>query len=528
MPAPEVDYSLYLVTDSTPAILGDADICEVVEAALKGGITCVQYRDKTSDTGVLVATGRRLHEITKRYNVPLLINDRVDVALAVGCEGVHIGQDDLDLATARKILGKDAIIGVTASNIAEVEAAAKGGADYLGIGTVFATATKENTKSIIGVEGLQEILLKIATEEWPVKTVCIGGINASNVSRVMWQSSGKGKSLDGVAVVSAIMAARDPEAASKELLQLVKSPPAFAEAAPTPGQQSRSPKELLSMVPYIVRAVDTKKPLSHNMTNLVVQNFAANVALNVGASPIMANYGEEAKDLARLGGALVINMGTVTPEGLENYLKALKAYNDAGQPVVYDPVGAGATAVRRSATRTILGGGYTDVIKGNQSEILSCLPGGGPSTQQQRGVDSGSSAATLPELARATRELARLRRCVVVATGQTDLVTAGGHVYAVGNGHAYLGMVTGTGCCLGTTVSATVAAHPHDKLAATLAGVLLYEIAAEIAAERADVRGPGTFVPAFLDELYNTRVAAVKGSVDAWLNRAKVSVVALD
>lgn len=189
------------------------------------------------------------------------------------------------------------------------------------------------------MEGLQEILLKIAAEKWPVKTVCIGGINASNISRVIWQSNGKGKSLDGVAVVSAIMAARDPEAASKELAQLVKSPPAFARSAPTIGQQSRSPKELLSMVPYIIKAVDNKKPLSHNMTNLVVQNFAANVALNVGASPIMANYGEEAKDLASLGGALVINMGTVTPDGLTNYLKALKAYNDAGQPVVYDPVG---------------------------------------------------------------------------------------------------------------------------------------------------------------------------------------------
>lgn len=89
------DYSLYLVTDSTPAILGGKDICQVVEAALKGGVTCLQYRDKTSDTGVLVATARKLHGITKRYKVPLLINDRIDVAQAVGCEGVHIGQDDI-------------------------------------------------------------------------------------------------------------------------------------------------------------------------------------------------------------------------------------------------------------------------------------------------------------------------------------------------------------------------------------------------------------------------------------------------
>lgn len=89
------DYTLYLVTDSTPAILGDRDICDVVDGAIRGGVTIVQYRDKTSDTGALVATARRLHAVTQRHNVPLLINDRVDVALAVGCEGVHLGQDDM-------------------------------------------------------------------------------------------------------------------------------------------------------------------------------------------------------------------------------------------------------------------------------------------------------------------------------------------------------------------------------------------------------------------------------------------------
>jgi thiamine-phosphate diphosphorylase/hydroxyethylthiazole kinase len=93
--ASSVDYSLYLVTDFTPAILGDRDLVEVVEAALAGGVTLVQYRDKVSDTAVLVSTARRLHLVTRKYKVPLLINDRVDVALAVGCEGVHIGQDDL-------------------------------------------------------------------------------------------------------------------------------------------------------------------------------------------------------------------------------------------------------------------------------------------------------------------------------------------------------------------------------------------------------------------------------------------------
>jgi thiamine-phosphate diphosphorylase/hydroxyethylthiazole kinase len=92
---PSIDYSLYVVTDSTPAILGDRDLVEVVDSALSGGVTIVQYRDKVSDTSVLVSTARKLHAVTRKHNVPLLINDRVDVALAVGCEGVHIGQDDL-------------------------------------------------------------------------------------------------------------------------------------------------------------------------------------------------------------------------------------------------------------------------------------------------------------------------------------------------------------------------------------------------------------------------------------------------
>jgi len=135
------DYSLYLVTDSTPAILGNKDLGHVVGAALEGGVTVVQYRDKSSDTGVLIDTAKELHALTREHNVPLLINDRVDVALAVGAEGVHIGQDDMSLPTARRLLGPDAIIGVTASTEEEALQACKDGADDLGIGTIYSTQT---------------------------------------------------------------------------------------------------------------------------------------------------------------------------------------------------------------------------------------------------------------------------------------------------------------------------------------------------------------------------------------------------
>ncbi|CAG8950468.1 hypothetical protein HYFRA_00006964 [Hymenoscyphus fraxineus] len=524
-----VDYSLYLVTDSTPNILGDRDIAEVVEAALEGGCGLVQYRDKTSSTAVLVSTAKRLHTVTQKHGVPLLINDRVDVALAVGCEGVHIGQEDLDLPTARKLLGDDAIIGVTVSTIEEAQIACRDGADYLGIGTIFPTATKTNTKDIIGTAGIKEILRSI--REWPVRTVCIGGINSSNIQRVLYQSAYHStpfhKNLDGVALVSAIMAAEDPKKASQDLLQLIQTPPAFAASSVASHQRVVKVFDLIAQVPSVLMQVAEQKPLSHNMTNLVVQNFAANVALAIGSSPIMAHYGEEAADLAKLGGALVVNMGTVTPDGLTNYAKAIKEYNIVGGPVVFDPVGAGATAVRRASVKTLLAAGYFDVIKGNEGEIKTVF---GMSVQQ-KGVDTGSSTSTLLEKATIVRDLAARERNVVLMTGATDLLSDGVRTYAIHNGCEMLGNITGSGCVLGTIISAMVAVSRGDKLVATLAGVLLYEIAAERAMEKEDsehqkvVKGPGTFVPALIDELSSLNNPKLGIPWNTWLPRAKVDAI---
>ncbi|KAK6439095.1 thiamine biosynthetic bifunctional enzyme, partial [Oleoguttula sp. CCFEE 5521] len=358
MPQPKVDYSLYLVTDSTPAILGNKDLVKVVEAAVAGGVTLVQLRDKTSDTGDLIRIAEALHEVTRAANVPLLVNDRIDVALGAGVEGVHIGQDDMDYETARKLLGSDAIIGVTANTEAEALQAAHDGADYLGVGTVFSTATKANTKSIIGTAGVQHILSLLASQNLGhVKTVCIGGINAKNAQRVLYQTASPAKSLDGIAVVSAIMAASDPGAAAKHLKDLVSMPPPFAKSL---SKHPLTRESIISTTPSIIARLASTKPLAHNMTNLVVQHFAASVALAIGASPIMSNNGLEAADLAALGGSLVINMGTTTPEIRKNHLLALEAYNAVGGPVVFDPVGAGATAARREGTKALMpGGGFS-------------------------------------------------------------------------------------------------------------------------------------------------------------------------
>ena len=235
----------------------------------------------------------------------------------------------------------------------------------------------------------------------------------------------------------------------------------------------------------------------------------------------MSNNGDEAGDLAKLGGALVINMGTSTHEGLVNYCKALRAYNAVGGATLLDPVGAGATAQRRSGVKQILASGYFDVIKGNEGEIKTVAGFGG---SQQKGVDSGTSTLDTNGKARLVKSLATKERNVVLMTGQIDYISDGIRTFAISNGHEYLGAITGSGCTLGTTIAAFLAVNRDDKLLAALTGILMYEIAAEHAAKRDDVRGPGTFVPAFIDSLFAIQKSAAVGN-SKWISAAKVEEV---
>jgi len=367
------------------------------------------------------------------------------------------------------------------------------------------------------------MLNSLVANNHKINAVCIGGINVSNVQRVLFQTQAQSqRSLDGVAVVSAIIAAPDPYKAAKELKSLVQSPPRFAQ------EVRGSPREEIissmgeKLVPSIVRKLAERAPLCHNMTNLVVQNFAANVAICIGASPIMSNNGLEAPDLAKLGGSLVVNMGTVTPKGLSNYLRAIKAYNAAGGPILFDPVGAGATQQRRDAVKELMAGGYLDVIKGNEGEIKTVAGISGDT--QQRGVDSGASTLTLEEKAEIVTSLAKTERNVVIMTGEVDILSDGCRTVVIENGHEYLANITGSGCTLGAAIASFLAVHKEDKMLAALAGILMFEIAAENAAHRDDVKGPGTFVPAFLDELYNIRRDTIDGNY-VWMNAAKVKSI---
>ncbi|MBC2725517.1 thiamine phosphate synthase [Desulfosporosinus sp.] len=205
----KIDYSLYLVTDRT--LLGERDLAQGIESAIHGGVTLVQLREKSVSTKEFLQLAVRVKEITTRYRIPLIINDRLDIALAVDADGLHVGQDDLPMLKARELLGPNKIIGVSASTLAEALLAQQQGADYLGVGAVFNTSTKSDAKEV-SLEKLELIKKSVS-----IPVVAIGGINITNIQQVMTTG------IDGVSVVSAILAQEDILMAAKQLRVVIKN-----------------------------------------------------------------------------------------------------------------------------------------------------------------------------------------------------------------------------------------------------------------------------------------------------------------
>lgn len=197
-----IDYSLYLVTNSDNKT--NSEFLDIIEQSILGGVSLVQLREKTKSTLDFFNLACDVKKITKKYDVPLIINDRIDIALAVDAEGVHIGQDDMPASIAREILG-DKIIGVSASNLEEAIRAEEDSADYIGVGAIFTTQTKDDAKNVSITE------LKNITKNVNIPIVAIGGINKSNVDNLLYTG------IDGISVVSAIMNSDNPLKSSKEL-----------------------------------------------------------------------------------------------------------------------------------------------------------------------------------------------------------------------------------------------------------------------------------------------------------------------
>ena len=199
----EIDTSLYFITDSTG--YEKDEFLRRVESALEGGVTIVQLREKNRTTREYIELAESVHKLTQFYNVPLIIDDRVDVVLAVDAEGVHVGAEDMPVATARRLIGPDKILGATAKTVPVAKAAYKAGADYLGVGAIYPTTTKVKTV-LTSTDTLREI-----TEAVPIPVNAIGGLNGDNMDVL------KGINIAGVCAVSAIMKADDPKMAAEKM-----------------------------------------------------------------------------------------------------------------------------------------------------------------------------------------------------------------------------------------------------------------------------------------------------------------------
>jgi hydroxyethylthiazole kinase len=249
------------------------------------------------------------------------------------------------------------------------------------------------------------------------------------------------------------------------------------------------------------------KPLIHQITNYVVMNETANATLSLGALPVMAHAREEVEEMTRLAGALVINIGTLSPHWVEAMLLAGKTANAAGIPVVLDPVGAGATTYRTETARRILRDVDVAVLRGNAGEIATLVG----VEAEVRGVESMATGADAAELARAAAKNLGL---VASVTGPVDHVSDGELVLEIANGHELLGAVSGTGCMSSAITGCFLAAKTEDTLAAAAEALAAFGVAGEDAAR--DAKGPGSFHV----NLYDALAALDPSTLD---ERAKIS-----
>eukprot|EP00833_Pecoramyces_ruminatium_P003193 jgi/Orpsp1_1/1177225/evm.model.c7180000060610.1 len=420
----DIDISLYLVTDSSLVPEGKT-LPQVVEEAIEGGVTFVQLREKECETREFIEKAKVIKEICKKHNVPFVINDRIDVALAVDADGVHLGQNDMNIEIAKSILGPNKIIGSLA---------------------IFPTKTKPRPGDFTGLgkEGLVNLLDAIS--EYDMKVVAIGGLNTSNLDDVVQycnKNIKKGKNIDGAAIVSAIIASPDAKKTSSELASII----AKIEKVNTKTLNAATPDfEIVKKVGEALHRIKEQSPLIHTLTNFVVMNDTANGTIEIGASPCMAHALGEVEEFATIAGCLVINIGSLSAEWNDSFYLGGRAAEKAGTPVVFDPVAAGATHYRLKTCKSLLSSFKVTVLKGNAGEISAIAGYGGAAS---KGVDSTGTVDKPFDL---VSKLAKELNTCVCMTGAVDYISDGKKTISLHNGDKMLENITGSGCTVGNLV----------------------------------------------------------------------------
>lgn len=533
----KVSYAVYLVTGRELLPPG-VDYYDSLDRSLREGfVTIVQIREKDADTAQFLEIATKSLAICDKYQVPMVINDNLSVCLALPERvGLHIGQQDLPLSEARKLLGPKRLLGISVNTVQQAkEARESKAADYAGVGPCYGTQSKAGITEdkILGIQGAQAVVAELAASAGAVRLPCvlIGGINQATAARALFGSFSAANHPQGIAVISAIVARTDPGVAARELgsittkyllgIEAITSVHANKSAFHSTQDADQAPASYIDAAADLLashRKAERGPPLIQTITSHVSSTMSANLALAFSSSPIMSHEAEEAADLSLAIGALVLNIGTISESSRQGMRVAGMSANKNRKPVVLDPVGGGATQFRKKIVRDILNHTQVTLLKGNAAELASIA---GNTEVQSRGVDSG--AGSLKDPVNLVTTLAQRERCMVLLSGKIDYLTDGFTVISCHNGHPLLGGITGSGCALGVTIAAGLAAscdvgkqspskstslgtlmvnyNSADLLVGALMGLLAMTIASEKAAERADVRGPGTFIAALQDEL---------------------------
>ena len=427
------DCLVYAVTDRS--WLRGRSLAEQVEEALRGGATMIQFREKTLRGAEREALAREVQSVCRKYNVPFIVNDDVELAVRIGADGAHVGQEDMEAGNVRRLLGPDRILGVTAKTVEQARAAAAAGADYLGSGAVFGSTTKTNAKPMT-IEQFRGICGSV-----DIPVVAIGGVSADNMDQLA------GCGMAGFAIVSGIFAAEDIVDMTRRIRQKAEQ----LVSSVDPAEEPFCPAQVRDCCR---RLVEKQRPVVQCITNIVTVNDCANALLAAGASPTMAHHPAEMEDFAKICDALVCNMGAT--ESFEAMLTAARTAREMGHPIVIDPVGCAGSPFRRERCRELMEAAPPACIRGNRAEILALASG----RNTGRGVDAGTEGEEIPAgLEQAAASLSRETGAIVIASGETDLLVYGDEKVLVRAGSPWMARITGTGCMLSSLLGAFLAAE---------------------------------------------------------------------
>ena len=459
---------LCLVTDRK--ILGEKDIVQAVEESIEGGVTMVQLREKDATPEEFYQIALRVKAITDRYSIPLIINDDVLLADKIDAAGVHIGQNDMEPGEARKILGDKKIIGVSVSSMEEIQNTDLSLLDYVGVGPIFPTLSKGDASEPMGLENLKKM-----AESYQIPMIGIGGIEADNIAEIIHAG------IDGAALITGILADKNISSAAKNLREEVDRALVMREFK------------------KILENTRENNPLVYNLTNSVTMNDCANVTLAVGASPLMSFCLEEMEEILSMASSVVINIGTMEPHMREMALEVGKIANRLKKPIVLDPVGAGASKVRKKFVEELLENVKFHVVKGNLAEIKSLLN----LDSASHGVDSLETEDNGAEVGRLFYEK---YGTTVAITGKVDYIVHGSKTIAVYNGDEKMRKITGTGCMTASIIGGFLS-EGESFWGASL-GIISMGISGEIALENS--RGLSSFKIELIDALSNITLEEIQ------------------